>query len=76
MNANDNNLIVIVRSNVDPYAFAKFTWSADMQDCDMVAGALSDEEIDVILEAQGHEGAEVAGYSVAVYSIADDSAVA
>ena len=61
---NTNQLTVTVRSNSEIRDYATFTWSADMQDCDVVSVGLSDEQIDAILAAKGHEGADVPGYTV------------
>lgn len=57
-------LIVTLRSDCDPCAFARFTWSADLLDCDLVALGLTDEELDAIMLAKGHEGADVDGFTV------------
>jgi len=62
MNNTDNNLIVTLRLIADPCCFARFTWSEDMQDCEVVAGGLTDEQLDAIVAAKGHEGVDVAGY--------------
>ena len=43
---------------------AKFTWSDDLMDCDMVSIGFDDEELDFIMESKGHEGAEIDGYEV------------
>lgn len=60
----DNNLIITLRSISDPCAFARFTWSEDLQDCDVVAMGIDDDAMDAILSVRGHEGAPVAGYTV------------
>lgn len=62
--ATSDNLVITVRSDADPCAFARFTWSTDFEDCDLLAGGLSDDQIDTILAAKGHEGAVVPGYTV------------
>ena len=63
---NTNRLVVTVRSNSEIRDYATFTWSADMQDCDLVSVGLSDEQIDGIISAKGHEGADVPGYVVTI----------
>lgn len=47
-------------------ARARFTWSEDMQDCDMIAAGFSDEEIDAMITAKAHEGAAFEGCKVEV----------
>ena len=59
-------LVITVRSDADPCAFARFTWSDDMGDCDMLAGGLTEGQIDAILAVKGHEGAAVDGFTVTV----------
>jgi hypothetical protein len=48
------------------YKKAVFTWSDDLMDCDMVSIGFDDDELDAIMEAKGHEGADVAGYVVTI----------
>ena len=58
--------VTITANDTTRTARAVFTWTEDGQDCDVVAYGFSDDELDEILEAKGHEGADVAGYSVAI----------
>lgn len=46
------------------YKKAVFTWSDDLEDCDMVAVGFEDEELDALMAAKAHEGADVNGYNV------------
>lgn len=43
---------------------ATFTWSDDLMDCNMISIGFNDVELDEIMEAKGHEGANVPGYTV------------
>ena len=57
-------MTVTVRSLTDLCAFARFTWSDDLQDCTVLALGVSDAQLDAIMEGKGHEGEDVDGYSV------------
>jgi stress response protein YsnF len=48
------------------YRTATFTWSDDMQNCEVVAIGFTDEELDQIMEQSGHEGADVEGFEVRI----------
>ena len=46
------------------YKKAVFTWSDDLEDCDMVAVGFEDDELDALMAAKAHQGANVNGYNV------------
>lgn len=59
-------MIVTARLDADPCAFARFTWSDDLQDCDLLALGLDDNQLDALLAAKVHEGADLEGYTVTI----------
>lgn len=59
----ENTMTVTVERD---YARATFTWSDDLQDCDVVAVGFSDEEIDAMIASKAHEGADFPGCKVTV----------
>jgi len=59
-------MIVLLTAIANPSRFARFTWSDDLSDCDFVAGDMTDDELDRIFDAKGHEGAAVEGYTVEI----------
>jgi len=65
-NTDDNLVVTLTRSDEDACAFARFTWSADMSDCDVVAVGVEDDELDAMLAAKAHEGADFPGFDVEV----------
>jgi hypothetical protein len=57
-------MTITARPDSNPYAFARFIWSDDGKDCDLVAGDLDDETIDRLIAAKVHEGADLDGWTV------------
>jgi len=57
---------VAITKNSDPCATAVFTWSDDLQDCDVLAVGIEDGELDALIAAKAHEGAEVDGYTTEI----------
>jgi hypothetical protein len=45
---------------------AKFTWSDDFMDCDMVSIGFGDDDLDAIMAGKAHEGADMEGYEVTI----------
>lgn len=62
MNATENNLVIIHTSNTD-HAMAKFIWSEDMSDCDVVAYGVDDDTLSAMLAAKAHEGVDFPGFT-------------
>ena len=48
------------------YKKVVFTWNADLSECDFASIGASDEEVDAIVAANGHEGASVAGWETTI----------
>lgn len=59
---NNNDLVVTCTK---PYKKVVFTW-ATMEECTWASIGASDEDIDELIAAKGHEGADVAGWHVTV----------
>jgi len=61
-----NLLKITVQSDSDPCARAVFTWSEDLQDCDVLALGVEDATLDAMIAAKAHEGADFPGHTVTV----------
>ena len=53
----------------DPSKFVRFIWSDDGEECDFIAAGFNsaDDEaraLNVLIQGKGHEGADVAGWTV------------
>lgn len=57
---------ITITSKTDPTKTATFIWSDDGQDCDVIAVGFSGDEIDAMIEAKAHEGADFAGCTVEI----------
>ena len=61
----ETNMIVTARLLADPFAFARFTWADSCDECSVVTGGdISDEQLEALIAAKGHEGAAVEGWDV------------
>jgi len=56
--------IIITSTDADRNAKATFTWSEDLENCDVVAYGFEDEEMDAMISAGAHEGSDLEGYNV------------
>jgi hypothetical protein len=59
-------MTITITSKTDLTKTATFTWSDDGQDCDVLAVGFSDAEIDAMIEAKAHEGADFNGCTVEI----------
>ena len=56
-------LVITLTSKTKLHGKATFSWTYTPEtSCDIVSFGLSSEELEAILEAKGHEGADVEGY--------------
>ena len=58
-------MTVTATLKADPCQFARFTWNADLTECDFLAfGEEAEAALDSLVAASVHEGAEMAGWVV------------
>lgn len=48
------------------YKKVVFTWNDDLSECSFASVGATDSEVDVIIAAKGHEGADIAGWETSV----------
>ncbi len=48
------------------HARAVFTWTADLESCEAVSFGIEDAELETLIAAKVHEGAELEGWIVEV----------
>ncbi len=50
-----------------PFKKAVFTWSDDLQDCNLESQGFDNDEIKMLMDVGAHEGADAEGYAVDIH---------
>ena len=62
----DKVVQVIQRLDADPSQYLRFSWTSDDEIDFLAFGSTADEDLEMVLERDGHKGKAVPGYTVEV----------